>query len=79
MTRTRRVLALLAALTGLLLTGAGACDTGAAPSAPPATMAPSPDSSDDPGDDSGDDSGAEESEGPDDGGLSGRGNTGESR
>jgi len=88
--RFRRLLVLLAAFAGLLLATAGACDTGAAPSAPPATVAPtaeSPDDSDDStADDSGDDeddvgSGAEEpeSEGPDDGAPSGRGNTGESR
>ena len=102
--RLRRFLVLLAALTGLLLASAGACDTAAAPTAPPATVAPgdsgpddstddsddstddstddspgdSPDDSDDGGpDDSGDD--GTESEGPDDGALSGQGNSGESR
>lgn len=78
---------MLAALAGLLLATAGSCDTGAAPSAPPATVAPTaedPDGSDDETAEDGADDGSEdpddsESEGPDDGGASGQGNTGESR
>ena len=46
-TRLRRLLVPLAASAGLLLATAGACDTPAAPSAPPATVEPSADSSDD--------------------------------
>jgi hypothetical protein len=86
----RRALIVLAALAGLLLATAGSCDTGAAPSAPPATVAPTAEDPDDSGDETaedGADDGSEdpddpddpESEGPDYGGASGQGNTGESR